>query len=208
MGALKIIDTWDEKLAARPRLSLLKPHIGPSHFQRPKTSRSSLRLVPELLRENGDISAATVSDGRFRFVDPSGLFSIVFGGGGTATGITGGEASGGVFVNPGLFGQAPAAGLFGSVGASAGLNISGDVFAGVIFGGAENVSGTTVNGNLSIGPLSISGFFNPSNGDLLGFTVGLGPSATVVGASTSISSTGTIDFIGQPVSTPVGACGR
>ena len=132
--------------------------------------------------------------------DPSGLINVIAGAGGTVTGITGGEASGGIFVNPGLFGQKPAAGGFASVGGSAGLNISGDVFIGVILGDAENIEGSTVNTNISIGPISISAFFNPQTGEFVGGTIGIGPSATTYSASTAIAETGTTFLFGTPTS--------
>jgi hypothetical protein len=86
-------------------------------------------------------------------------------------------------------------GAFGTVGAGVGVNVSADFFGGVVFGGAENLSGQTVDYNLVLGPISFTTFFNPANGAVSGFTVGLGPSATPIGASGTVDLTGTFSFL-------------
>ena len=126
------------------------------------------------------------------FTDPLGLFNVLIGGGGTAAAPTGGEISGGVVINPGFYGQNADAGFFTSVGATVGVNISADVFIGYIKGGIENVSGTTVNQNISVGPISISIFHNPTTGEIMGGTIGVGPGATPVGYSGAFDITGTV----------------
>ncbi|MBI4517047.1 MAG: hypothetical protein HY699_14665 [Deltaproteobacteria bacterium] len=120
--------------------------------------------------------------------------NILVGAGGSATAITGAELSGGVFVNPGLLGSESAAGMFGSGGATTGLNISADLFIGFVAG---DLAGTTVNANMTAGFFSVSFFFNPTTGELVGATVGYGPSATQFGLSTSLSTTGTIAAWGR-----------
>jgi len=81
--------------------------------------------------------------------------------------------------------------LFGSIGAGGGVNVSGDVFIGYIKGGIENVSGKTANINIVAGPISVTLFIDKGTGELIGTTVGLGPSVTPIGASGTISQTGT-----------------
>jgi len=82
-------------------------------------------------------------------------------------------------------------GVFVSVGAGGGVNVSGDVFIGVITGDIGNVSGTTGNINVGLGPISITVITDPNTGKVIGGTVGLGPSATPVGSSGTVSVTGT-----------------
>jgi len=126
------------------------------------------------------------------FVDPLGLFNILAGGGFSAVGITGVEASGGLFANPGFFGQNADIGTFAAVGIGTGLNISADRFVGYIKGGPENVKGETFNTNITIERLSITIFKDPKTGEILGGTVGLGPGATRFGLSETYSITRTL----------------
>ena len=79
--------------------------------------------------------------------------------------------------------------FFGSIGGGTGFNVSGDIFGGFIFGGPENVSGWTVNYNVG-GPVSVTIFTNPNGGQIMGGTIGFGPSLTRVGGSVTGSSTG------------------
>jgi hypothetical protein len=95
-------------------------------------------------------------------------------------------------INPGFGGQNVDVGVFGSVGATAGVNVSADVFVGYVEGGIGNVSGTTVNQNIGVGPLSITTFHDPKTGELIGGTIGLGPGATPVGYSASYAATKTL----------------
>jgi hypothetical protein len=67
--------------------------------------------------------------------------------------------------------------VFGSVGAPAGVNVSGDAFEGYIEGDISKVSGATVNQNFIAGPVSVTTFHDPETGELIGATAGLGPSA-------------------------------
>ena len=128
------------------------------------------------------------------FIDPFGLINFLLGGGGSAVAPTGAEVSGGIVINPGLFGQQADAGVFSSLGSGGGVNVSSDIFIGYVVGGIENVSGETGNINVSAGPISITVFINPETGDIVGGTFGLGPSATPVGASGTYSITGTFTF--------------
>ncbi len=123
-------------------------------------------------------------------IDPSGLVNIVGGVGASGVVITGVEASAGVIVNPGVGDAKPAGGVFGSVGACGGFNLSADAFVGVVKGKKSNVSGETINFNLSVGPVSLSLFFDASGKELVGGTLGVGPSATPLGASLSLALTG------------------
>lgn len=67
-----------------------------------------------------------------RYTDPLGLINFLAGGGVTGAAPTGAEASGGIVVNPGFGGEDADAGVFGSAGATAGLNVSGDAFIGYV----------------------------------------------------------------------------
>lgn len=141
---------------------------------------------------------AYLANGPVDSVDPFGFINILVGGGGSATAPTGIEGSGGIVFNPGLFGQQADIGVFGSIGAGGGVNVSGDVFLGFVRGGIENVGGLTANINLTLGPVSITTLTNPVTGEAVGVTFGLGPSAIPIGASGTISQTGTLtlrDFL-------------
>jgi RHS repeat-associated protein len=129
-----------------------------------------------------------------KFVDPLGLFNILAGGGVSGVGLTGVEASGGLYANPGFFGQNADLGTFASVGVGTGLNISGDFFVGVIKGGPENVKGETFNTNITAGSWSFTVFKDPKTGEIIGVTVGLGPGATKGGLSETYSITRTLPF--------------
>jgi RHS repeat-associated protein len=124
-------------------------------------------------------------------VDPIGLLSILIGGGGSAVAPTGLEGSAGVVINPGLGENKADIGVFGSIGGGAGINVSADVFVGFVKGGIENVSGTTINANAVIGPISFVFIFNIDTGEFMGLTVGLGPSVTPIAGSITGSFTGT-----------------
>ena len=129
------------------------------------------------------------------FVDPLGWLNFLFGGGASAVAPTGAEGSGGIYINPGLFGQQADFGAFATVGARVGVNISAGAFGGVVFGGAQNLSGLTVDSNLVLGPISVTTFTNPTTGAVSGFTLGLGPSATPIGASGTVDLTRTFSIL-------------
>ncbi len=104
----------------------------------------------------------------------------------------GAEASSGFVINPGLFGQRADVGTFAAFGPGVGVNVSADLFVGFVRGGIENVSGETANINIVGGPVSITLFTDPKTGQVVGGTIGYGPSATPVGASGSYSITRTL----------------
>ena len=84
------------------------------------------------------------------------------------------------------------AGVFGSIGGGAGINVSADVFIGIIKGDIGNVSGTSVNANAVIGPISFTLMLDIDSGEFIGLTLGFGPSVTPVAGSISESFTGTL----------------
>jgi RHS repeat-associated protein len=120
-------------------------------------------------------------------IDPLGLLNLIGGVGGSAMAITGAEGSVGIVIN---IGPNPNAGVFGSIGAGGGVNVSGDVFAGFIYGDITNVSGLTANINGVLGPLSVTIFTDPQTGQILGGTIGWGPGIPLGGSGT-LSQTGT-----------------
>jgi RHS repeat-associated protein len=124
-------------------------------------------------------------------VDSYGLLNILGGVGGSAIAPLGAEGSGGIVINPGFGNDQADVGVFGSVGAGGGVNVSADLFVGFIRGDISNVSGVTANINIVAGPVSITGLINPKTGQFMGFTAGIGPSATPIGASGTLSITGT-----------------
>ena len=125
-------------------------------------------------------------------IDPNGLFNILLGGGVSAAAPTGFDLSGGVVINPGLFGQRADVGVFGSAGGGVGVNVSADAFIGFVRGGMENVNGVTANYNVTLGPISVTILTDPKTGSFMGVTGGLGPAATLAGASGSLTYTGTL----------------
>ena len=64
------------------------------------------------------------------------------------------------------------------------------MFIGVVKGDTSNVSGTTINGNITLGVISITPMFNIDTGELMGGTIGFGPSFTIIGGSITGSFTG------------------
>ena len=120
-----------------------------------------------------------VTNNPLRFTDPVGLLNFLAGVGGSAVGVTGAEASAGLVFNPGGGSQPIDVGVFSSVGVGAGLNVGADVFAGVIVGGMENVSGGTVNTNLVFGPISLTFIGDPKTGTFIGGTLGIGPTVPI-----------------------------
>ena len=128
------------------------------------------------------------------FVDPLGLINFLIGAGGSASAGTGAEASGGIFFNPGIGSDQADVGVFGSIGAGGGVNISADIFGGFILGGVENVSGLTSNINITVGPVSLTILADPKTGKAIGATLGAGPGVTPLGASGTISQTGTFTY--------------
>ncbi len=131
------------------------------------------------------------SNNPINYADPSGLFTVVIGAGGSATAGGGAEISGGVLVNPGLGGEPADLGTFISVGTGGGLSVGGDIFIGIVSGPASNVEGKTVNINIGAGPASVTIFTDPVTGSVLGGTLGIGPSATPLSGTLTVSLTGT-----------------
>jgi RHS repeat-associated protein len=124
--------------------------------------------------------------------DPTGLIDVIFGAGGSAVAPTGVEGSGGIFFGfDNETGQAEG-GLFGAIGAGVGVNVSADVFVGIV----DDVNGQTINQNFTVGPVSVSLFFDANEGGLVGGTLGWGPGATVIGGSTTSSVGAGFDVIG------------
>lgn len=105
--------------------------------------------------------------------------TYLLGGGGSAVGGVGGEASSGGYLSA-QDGSIADFGGFLSEGAGAGVNVSGDVFFGFFNGGASAMRGDSDNINASLGPISVTLIFAPSNGPafsgrLMGGTIGAGP---------------------------------
>lgn len=69
------------------------------------------------------------------------------------------------------------------------INKATDIFAGVIFGGTNELKGERVNLNIVVWKVSISFLFNNKTGQLIGGTIGGGPGIGF-GASVSLSNTG------------------
>ena len=96
------------------------------------------------------------------------------------------EASGGLYYNT----SNGEAGGFASAGVGLGLNVSYDIFGGVIWG---QLPGVTVNVNIVVPFVSTTLIYDPLSGELSGFTVGFGPPILGVppfGLSETISLTG------------------
>jgi hypothetical protein len=107
--------------------------------------------------------------------------NFVFGVNGTATAFQDVDASFGIFFSPGT----DKLGAFVSAGASQGVNVSGSVFFGVTYDGAS----TAINTNFTCGPFGLTIINDPSTGQYLGFTFGVGPGLTPCGASVTYGST-------------------
>jgi RHS repeat-associated protein len=123
-----------------------------------------------------------------RFRDPVGLLTVVGGFGGSAVAGKGVEASVGGYYTL----ESGEAGGFVSVGGAAGLNVSGDVFGGLVWG---ELQGVTTNTNIVIGLVSVTLMVDVASGQLIGGTVGVGPwipGIPLYGLSQSISATGTL----------------
>ncbi|CAB1055986.1 Rhs family protein [Olavius sp. associated proteobacterium Delta 1] len=164
-------------------------HYNWHRYYDPKTGRY---LTPDPIGLLGGINLFAYADNNpTNRLDPYGLLNILAGVGGSAVGVAGVEGSGGIVINPGIGRSKADAGVFGSVGGGLGLNVSADAFLGYIKGDISNVSGTTINQNLIIGPISITSIVDINTGEFLGGTIGLGPSATLVGGSITGSFTGT-----------------
>jgi RHS repeat-associated protein len=135
------------------------------------------------------------------YIDPDGNRTYLGGAGVSLIGFTGAEGSIGILFNPGLDdGERLDIGIFASMGAGVGVNVSADAFVGTVSGPAENVSGKTVNVNVSAGPISTSTFIDPSSGEVVGGTIGAGPGlpAGVSGtgsATGAVTLRGLVDFI-------------
>ncbi len=80
--------------------------------------------------------------------DRLGLLNLVGGIGGSGVVVLGADFSGGIALNIDSADVLSNVAQFGSAGLAVGLNISADVFGGVIIGGLENVQGNTENINL------------------------------------------------------------
>lgn len=123
-------------------------------------------------------------------IDMNGLQRVtgIVGVGGSGLVGFGGEGSQGIFVN-----SSGDVGGFVSAGGGAGVNISADVFGGVYWG--DSFTGTTVNANFTIGPISVTIMTQPGSvesgttPEVVGFTLGGGPALTPVGGSSTVSYT-------------------
>ena len=94
------------------------------------------------------------------------------------------EASAGGFVNFGGGCQEPDLGFFAYGGIGTGVDVGYGGFVGFVFGGTDAVAGVTGNPTVSGGPLSVSLLYG-SNG-LAGLTVGVGPTASPLGGSSTV----------------------
>ena len=83
----------------------------------------------------------------------------------------------------------PDMGLFLSGGATAGFNVSADVFIGYVRGDISAVSGETINNNFGFPWFSVTTFHAPDTMDLIGLTLGIGPAATPAAYSAAIDYT-------------------
>ena len=137
--------------------------------------------------------------------DPLGLATLIGGAGGTFVFGAGGEGSVGAYFNPGFFGQRADAGTFASGGVGAGWNAGVNSYVGVVFGEASNVNTPFVNTNISLGIGSLTLMFDPSTGELAGFSIG---PAAEAGASVVYTETGKFsirDFF-KPKAAAASAC--
>jgi len=113
--------------------------------------------------------------------------SYLLGAGFSAVGVTGFEASRGLLFTPSWNPNEFRLGFFASGGLGSGVNVFADLFGGYIDG---DVNGTTANLNVVPGPVSLTSFINPSTGEIVGGTFGVGPPwAMPVSASGTISET-------------------
>jgi len=126
-----------------------------------------------------------VSDNPIKHSDPNGL-AVLVGIGGSAVTVGGLEASTGLVIDP--TSQNWKIDVFGSAGSGLGVNVSADVFVGYIKGDA---TGITKNINIVIPYVSFTTFLDPKTKEILGGTIGVGPSLTP-GGSFTLSGTGTI----------------
>jgi len=115
---------------------------------------------------------------------------VVLGAGVSLVAITGFDFYCGFFGRLGEDNLVSALGFFCSLGPAVGVNISGDVFGGVV----NDITGTSVNLNAALGPVSVTAVTDPNTGKNEGVTVGLGPSALPVGGSASLSTTFSFTF--------------
>jgi hypothetical protein len=66
--------------------------------------------------------------------------------------------------------------MFGTTGTTTGFQFGADAFAGLALGASCDFMGTTSNGNLGLGPFSITFMKNVTTDEFAGFSVGMGPS--------------------------------
>ena len=126
-----------------------------------------------------------VHNNPLRYVDPTGLWSIIVGGGATLSAPSGIDVSAGIVVNT----SPPDIGLFGSVGPAAGVNVSADIFGGWARD-VESIRGISTNVTVTVGPYTLTVLSDPITGEIIATTGGIGPPSPLpVGASISATST-------------------
>jgi hypothetical protein len=121
--------------------------------------------------------------------DRFGLLNLVGGIGGSGVVVLGADFSGGIALNIDSADVLSNVAQFGSAGLAVGLNISADVFGGVIIGGLENVQGNTENINLVLPGGSVT-IITRNGLEPIGVTFGVGRSLLPAGFSVSSNSTG------------------
>jgi len=138
----------------------------------------------------GRSSYAYVDNRPLNSIDPGGLLTVIAGGGTTLTAPSGVDVSGGILVD---LSSRPDIGGYLSGGIAGGVNVSADVFAGLIFGDVNTLRGLSTNTTLTVGPLTLTVLSDPTTGEIIGVTGGIGPpSPFPAGASISATPTAAI----------------